>query len=147
MEIILKEDIEKIGAAGDVVSVADGYARNYLLPRGMAVKATSGKVKQVRQKQKKQKSKKAEKEKEAREQAQKLEEKKFVFPVKAGEKGRLFGSVTSKDIVEKVKDAGYVIEKRNIELGDNIKELGVHNVPVKLYNNIYAELKIEVVEK
>jgi len=147
MEVILVEDVEKLGSEGEVVDVADGYARNYLLPKGLAVEATKGKKKQIKHRKKKRKHKEEEKINEAKEMAAELEKEKFIFPVKAGEQGRLFGSVTSKDIAEKVNNAGYDIEKKEIDLDDNIKELGIKKVPVKLYKDVYADIKVEVVEK
>ncbi len=146
MKIILQEDVEKLGAMGDVVEVADGYARNYLLPRGIAVEATKGKLKNLKLKIKKQKRKKEELSKEAQALAEKLSAEKFVFAVKSGENGKLFGSVTSKDIFEKVEEAGYDIDKRKIELDDHIKTLGTHKINVKVYEDVTAELKVKVVE-
>lgn len=147
MEVILKEDVKKLGTEGEVVEVADGYARNYLFPRGLAVKATKGKKKQIKHKKKKKKQKEEQRIEDARKMAKELEKEKFQFPVKAGENGRLFGSVTTKDIAESVNGAGYDIDKREIDLDDNIKELGIHKVPVKIYKNVSADLKIEVVGK
>lgn len=147
MEIILTEDVEKLGIEGEVVDVADGYARNYLLPKGLGVEATKGKKKQIKHKKKKRKRREEEKIDDAKKIAEKLEAENFVFPVKAGENGRLFGSVTSKDIAEKVNAAGYDIEKKEIDLDDNIKDLGIQKVPVKIYKNVSADIKIEVTEK
>lgn len=146
MKIILKEDVDKLGSEGEVVDVADGYARNYLLPRGLAARATRGKLKEIKREQKRKKRKEKEKIKEAEKKSAELEEKKYVFKVKAGEQGRLFGSVTTKDIAEKVKEDGFDIDKRNIQLDDNIKSLGIHKVPVKIYGDVSATLKVEVNE-
>ncbi|MFW6007195.1 MAG: 50S ribosomal protein L9 [Bacillota bacterium] len=145
MEIILTEDVENLGTEGEVVEVADGYARNYLLPRGMAVEATKQKKQEIQQRKKKKERKEEELRQEAEKTAEKLEKEKYVFSVKAGEQGRLFGSVTSNDIAEKVEADGYDIDKREIELDENIKSLGMHRVPVKIYDDIYAEIKVEVV--
>ncbi len=147
MEVILIEDVKKLGSEGEVVDVADGYARNYLFPKGLAVEATKGKKKQIKHRKKKRKRKEEEKISEAKEMAAKLEKEKFTFPVKAGEQGRLFGSVTSKDIAEKVNGVGFEIDKKEIDLDENIKELGVHKVPVKIYKDVSADIKVEVVEK
>ncbi|MFW5998833.1 MAG: 50S ribosomal protein L9 [Halanaerobiaceae bacterium] len=146
MEIILKEDVENLGSAGEIVEVADGYARNYLLPRKMAVTATKQKKKEIEKIKEKQRKKEQEKRGEAEQTADELSDKKYVFSVKAGEQGRLFGSVTSNDIAGKLEKDGYDIDKREIELDGNIKSLGVHKVPVKIYDDIYAEIKVEVVE-
>lgn len=146
MKVILKEDVKKLGSKGEVVNVSDGYARNYLIPRGLVEVATEGGIKQLKQQEKARKKKKSEETSEAKEIASKLEKEKFVISVKAGEGGRLFGSVTTKDIADAVKKAGYSIDKRKIELSENIKSLGVHNIRVKLYEDVTANLRIQVVE-
>jgi len=147
MKVILKEDVKKLGSKGDVVDVADGYARNYLFPRALAAEATKGKMKEIKEQEAKKKRLKSEKREEAEKLKSKLESEKFVLKVKAGEQGRLFGSVNTKDIAEAASEKGYNIDKRKIELNDSIKNLGVHNIKVKLYDDITAELKIDVQEK
>jgi|AntRauTorckE6833_2_1112554.scaffolds.fasta_scaffold00096_24 large subunit ribosomal protein L9 len=146
MEIILREDVDKLGSSGDIVEVADGYGRNYLIPRGYAVQATESQKKRLRNEIEKAKKRKAEKTEQAQELKTKLEAERFIFPVKAGENGKLFGSVTSKDISEAAASEGYELDKRNISLDENIKDLGVHKVPVKLFDDIYANLIVEVIE-
>ncbi len=146
MEVILQKDVKKLGNQGDVVNVSDGYARNYLIPKGLAVEATSGKKKQIKQKERAQERKENQKTSEAKKMAQKMEAEKFVLSVKAGEKGRLFGSVTTMDIAEAVNKKGYDIDKRKIDLDENIKSLGTHKVSVKIYKDVTASLKIQVVE-
>jgi len=146
MEIILIEDVDKLGSSGDIVEVADGYGRNYLIPRGYAVQATESQKKRLRNEIEKAKKRKAEKTEQAQELKTKLEAERFIFPVKAGENGKLFGSVTSKDISEAAASEGYELDKRNISLDENIKDLGVHKVPVKLFDDIYANLIVEVIE-
>src|SRR5690554_2594036 len=128
MEVILKEDVKKLGKRGEVVKVADGYGRNYLIPRGLAEEATTGNVKQLKNKLKAKKRKIS------------------VQIAEAEEKGRLFGSVTTKDITDLVEKAGYNIDKRKIDLDEHIKSLGVHKVKVKLVEDVEAILNIEVVE-
>ncbi len=145
MKVILTQDVKKHGNKGDVVEVADGYARNYLLPRGLAEAATSGKVKQLKQKEKRKKRKENNKVQAAESLADKLESEKFTLKVKAGDSGRLFGSVTTKDIADKVAEAGYEIDKRKIDLDDHIKSLGMHKIDVKLYGKVFATLNIEVI--
>lgn len=147
MKVILTEDVKKLGSKGDVVDVADGYARNYLFPRGMAAEATKGKMKEIKEQEAKKERLESEKREEAKKLKSKIESEKFVLKVKAGEQGRLFGSVNTKDIAEAAAEKGYDIDKRKIELNDSIKNLGVHNVGVKLYDDITAELKIDVQEK
>ena len=147
MKVVLTEDVKKLGSKGDVVDAADGYARNYLMPRGLAVEATQQKIKELEEKEAKKNRLESEKREDAQKLKSKLESEKFVIKVKAGENGRLFGSVNTKDIAEAAADKGYDIDKRKIELDDSIKNLGVHNVQVKLYDDIIAELKVEVQEK
>jgi large subunit ribosomal protein L9 len=147
MKVILREDVKKLGSKGDVVDVADGYARNYLFPRGMAAEATKGKMKEIKEQEAKKERLAAERREEAEKLKSKIESEKFVLKVKAGEQGRLFGSVNTKDIAEAAAEKGYDIDKRKIELDDSIKNLGVHNVNVKLYDDVTAELKVDVQEK
>lgn len=146
MKVILKEDVKKLGKKGDIVKVADGYGRNYLLPKGLAEVATESNLNELKNKEKVRKRKEKERIAEARELAARLEKEKFVISVKAGENGRLFGSVTTKDIAEAVKKAGYEIDKRKIDLNEHIKSLGTHRVNVKIYEDISATLKVQVVE-
>jgi len=147
MKVILTEDVKKLGSKGDVVDVADGYARNYLFPRGMAAEATKTKMKEIEEKEAKKERIESEKREEAEKMKSKLESEEFVLKVKAGEQGRLFGSVNTKDIAEAAADKGYEIDKRKIELDDSIKNLGVHKVGVKLFEDVTAELKVKVEEK
>ena len=146
MRIILKEDVKKLGEQGDIVDAADGYARNYLIPRGMAVEATRQKIKSLKRDEKLQQEKEQGKINQAKEIAGKIEDSIFEFSVKAGEEGRLFGSVTTKDIAEKANNAGFEIEKKNINLDENIKSLGVHKVQVKIYKDVTATINVKVVE-
>ena len=147
MEIILKEDVEKLGNKGEVVEVADGYARNYLLPKGLAVFATKENLNQLKQQLKKEERKEEERREEAQEIADKLSELELEFAVKAGEEGRLFGSVTDKDIAESIEEEISVeIDKKDIKMDDNIKELGAHKIEIDLYKDIKAELKVKVIE-
>ena len=147
MEVILKEDVEKLGEMGDIVDVANGYARNYLLPMGMAVEATEGRVQQVEQLKKKRQKRIAESRKQAEKKAQALEAESFEIAVKAGEQGRLFGSVTTQDIAEEVEKKGFEIDRKKIQLEDNIKDLGEYKVELKLFEDITAQLSLTVVAK
>src|SRR6056297_377445 len=147
MKVVLKEDVKKLGSKGDVVEAADGYARNYLMPRGLAVEATQQKVKEMKEKEAKKNRLENEKREDANKLKSKLESEKFEIKVKAGEKGRLFGSVNTKDIAEAASDKGYDIDKRKIQLDDSIKSLGMHTVEVKIYDDITALLKVNVKEK
>lgn len=147
MKVVLTKDVKKLGSKGDIVNAADGYARNYLLPRGLAVEATQGKLKELQEKEAKQERLEKEKREDALALKNKIEADKFVIKVKAGDNGRLFGSVNTKDIAKAASAKGYDIDKRKIELADSIKSLGMHKVTVKLYEDIAADLKINIQEK
>ena len=146
MKVILKEDVKNLGSKGDIVNVSDGYARNYLFPRGLAEEANKGNIQQLKERQKAMQKKMQEEKAAAKEMASRMEKEKFVIAVKAGEQGRLFGSVTTKDIADAVAKAGYEIDRRKIQLDENIKSLGVHKVKVRLYEDVTADIKIQVVE-
>ena len=146
MKLILTQDVANLGAAGDVVTVKDGYGRNYLLPRGMAVAWTRGGEKQVVQ------IKRARKVREVRDMAhaneikQALESTPVVLSVKAGDTGKLFGSVTAADIADAVKAAGgLMIEKRAIDLPKPIKTVGKHTAKVAVHGGVVATVTLEVV--
>ncbi len=146
MKLILTQDVAGLGAAGDVVTVKDGYGRNFLMPRGFAVAWTRGGEKQVTQ------IKRARKVREVRDMAhaneikQALEAKPVVLAVKAGDTGKLFGSVTTADIADAVKAAGgVVLEKRAIELAKPIKTIGKHTAKVAVHGGVVATVTLEVV--
>lgn len=147
MKIILLKDVKGLGKAGELVNAKDGYARNFLLPRNLAIEATPGNIKKWEERKKVEEAK----EKEEYEKALKLKEKIENLTVelkgKAGEGGRLFGSITSKDISEALKKQHKIdIDRRKIELKDNIKSIGITTVEVKVYPEISASLKVEVIE-
>ena len=147
MIVILKEDVKGTGKAGEVLKVSDGFARNMLLKKGLAVEATQANLRSLE----KQKALKIQQEKENRERAQSqaetLKNKKIVIKTKAGAGGKLFGSITSKDIADAIKDQlGIDIEKKNIELANPLKQLGSFDVAVKLYHEIKGEIKVELVD-
>ncbi|REJ35536.1 MAG: 50S ribosomal protein L9 [Bacillota bacterium] len=147
MKVILLQDVKNIGRKDEVVDVAEGYARNFLIPRGLAVEATGANLKQHEQRQKRAAAKQAREEAEAREAADKLARGTLVIKVKAGEGGRLFGSVTSGDIAEHVeKQLGVRVDKRRIELDEPLKTVGAHTVTVRLYPGVQAQLKVDLVE-
>jgi len=142
--IILRENVDGLGTIGDVVSVKAGYARNYLLPKGMANVADPRNVKELEH-QKRQLSRKLEKATKDAEGIKALIEKVACeFTQRAGEEGKLFGSVTSMDLEEKLKAAGIEISRKKIQLGEPIKSLGEHLVSVKLDAGVVAELKVVV---
>ncbi len=145
MKVILKEDVEGLGNAGDIVNVKDGYARNYLIPRGLAVRATARNVKAI-EKQRQMILQRIDKERRRYEAfARRLSELKVVIKKQAGEEGKLFGSVTSRDIAEALEAMGYEIDRKKIELEEPIKSVGNYTVKVKLPYQVEAQLAIEVV--
>ena len=145
MKVILKEDVEGLGNAGDIVNVKDGYARNYLIPRGLALRATARNVKAL-EKQRQMVLQRINKERKRYEAfAAKLAELKVVIKKRAGEEGKLFGSVTTRDIAEALEQMGYELDRKRIVLDEPIKALGNYTVKVKLPYQVEAELAIEVV--
>lgn len=147
MKIILLEDVDKLGKRGAVVSVKDGYGRNFLLPRKLAAAATEGNLKRVEMEAKKYKVKEAKEESDASQIKSNLEALSLSIQVKAGEGDVLFGSVTSADIAEMLEKKGYNIDKRKIELDEPIKRLGSYQVPVKLFKSVSASVKLDVVKE
>ena len=144
MEVILKEDVNKLGHRGDVVKVADGYGRNYLLPGKLAIEATAAN-KAVIEQMKGSAVRKAVKEKSAAEHlATEMSQVELVFERKVGENDHLFGSVTSSDIAQGLEAQGYEIDRRKISLEDPLKSLGEYHVPVKLYRDVTAHVKVTV---
>jgi large subunit ribosomal protein L9 len=145
MEVILTEDIPKLGHAGDLVRVKDGYARNYLLPRGMALLATRGRVRELEH-QKRMVEEKNRKELHGHEAvARQLNEAELEFGVHASGEGKLFGSVTNADIAEQLHAKGIEVERRKIDLPEPIKQVGEYSVPVRLHRQVTAEVAVRVV--
>lgn len=145
MKIILTNEVSGLGIAGDVVEVRDGYARNYLLPRGFAIRWTKGGEKDVAQIRRGRKIREIATIEQANDIKGQLEGTKVRLKVRAGEGGRLFGSVTPADIAGAVKSAGGPdVDKRRIELGKPIKSLGAHEVSVRLHSEVTAKVGIEV---
>ncbi len=148
MKVILLKDIKGTGKKGEIINASDGHARNYLIPRGLAKEATDGSVRQLEH----QNAAKVKKEEEAFEQAQKLAEEinklEVTFKTKAGEGGRLFGSITSKDVVDMIKSKHNIeIDKKKITLDQPIRTLGTTNVSIKVYPKVTANIKVHVVEE
>lgn len=146
MKLILTQEVSGLGAPGDVVTVKDGYGRNYLVPRGYAIGWTKGGEKQVTQIKRARKVREIRDAAHANEVKQALEALVVTVPVKAGDSGRLFGSVTSADIASAVKAAGGpVLEKRSIELAKPIKTTGKHAAKVKVHEGVVATVSLEIV--
>ncbi len=145
MDVILKQDVKNLGKKESMVKVNDGYARNYLIPRGLAVEATSANVNIMKTKKKAEENKKERELAHAKELAEKLNKTTVIFKTKAGDNGKLFGSITSKDISEKLKTNHKLdIDKRKINLSDAIKTIGTSEVEVKVYAGVTAKMTVKV---
>jgi large subunit ribosomal protein L9 len=144
MEVILKEDVIKLGNRGDVVKIADGYGRNYLLPAKLAIEATANN-KAVIEQMKGSSIRKLAKEKViAEDLAKQLEAVELVFERKVGENDHLFGSVTSGDIAHQLEEKGYAIDRRKISLEEPLKSLGEFHVPIKLHREVTSHIKVTI---
>lgn len=144
-EIILREDVENVGSTGEVVDVAPGYARNYLLPQGFAMPATEGNLRRLEEERRHEEAAEAHELERAQSLAEELEGRSVTFTVRAGDEGQLFGSVTSSDIADRLAEEGLHVDRRRIELEEAIKELGVYRIAVDLHEEFAPELKIWVV--
>ena len=144
MEVILKEDVNKLGHRGDVVKVADGYGRNYLLPGKLAIEATLANRAVIEQMKGSAVRKLAKEKIESEELAKKLEAVELVFERKVGENDHLFGSVTSGDIAHQLEEKGYIVDRRKISLEEPLKTLGEFYVPIKLHREVTSHLKVTV---
>lgn len=145
VQVILRRDVENLGEAGEVVDVKPGYARNFLIPQGFAMQATEGNLRRLEE-EKRHAVRAAQREKErAEELSGSLEGRSVTFTVLAGEEGKLFGSVTSADIAERLAKEGVPVDKRTIELEEPIKQLGVYRVPIQLHSDVRPEIKVWVV--
>lgn len=145
MEVILKETIEKLGTQGEVVKVADGYARNFLLPKNLAVPATPNNLKMIEHIRLAALKKEATEKKQAEELATFIEKLSVTVARKVGENDVLYGSVTAMDIADDLKRQGYEIDKRKIHLEEPLKTLGEYSVPIKLHREVTATIKVNVV--
>ena len=145
MDVILREDIENLGARGQVVQVAAGYARNFLLPKRKAVAATESNKKIVEQERQAHLRKEAKQKDEAADLGKMMAGVTVTISQKAGEADQLFGSVTSKDVAEALEQKGYTIDRRKIQLDEPIKQLGEHKVVVRLHRDVTAEVTVNVV--
>ncbi|HET7188608.1 MAG TPA: 50S ribosomal protein L9 [Gemmatimonadaceae bacterium] len=147
MEIILRQAIENLGHPGDVVTVKNGYARNFLLPRGFAYEATPGNLKRIAAERGRLEAAENERRESASELAKRLEEVQLTFSARVGEEGKLFGSVTSADVAEQLAAQGFNIERRLIDLHEPIKALGVYRVPVRLHADVKPEIRVWVIKQ
>ncbi len=147
MQVILRSAVDKLGHPGDIVSVSPGFARNYLLPRGFAFEATAGNRKRISLEKGRLEAAEAERREAAELVAIKLGEVSVTFSARVGEEGKLFGSVTTADIAHQLEAQGYKIEKRQIELNEPIKSLGVYRVGIRLHADVKPEIKVWVIKQ
>jgi large subunit ribosomal protein L9 len=145
MEVILREHVEHLGQRGEIVKVADGYARNYLLPRKLALLATDGNKKQIERERAKLEAHEAEEKKVAEAIADRMANLEVVIPRKVGETEALYGSVTTADVAEALAAKGFDIDRRKIQLAEPIKKLGDVDLPIKLQREVIATVKVRVV--
>ena len=143
-KVLLREDVDDLGARGEIVRVRAGYARNYLLPRNLAVEATAGNVKGIEAERAALLKKEAKERATAEAQSQQMGALELEFKRKAGEQGHLYGSVTSMDLAEALKERGYEIDRHRIHLREPLKRLGEYTVPVRLHREVTLDLKIKV---
>src|SRR5438552_10094736 len=146
MEVILKEDVSKLGSRGDVVKVAEGYGRNYLLPRKLAIEATAGNKQVIDQMRAASLRRSAKEKEQAEELSKQFDGLSVSFQRRSGENDQLFGSVTSGDIAESLAKKGFNLDRRKIQLHEPLKSIGEFTLPVKLHKDVTAHLKV-VIEK
>ena len=145
MRVILKREVRGLGRPGDVKDVADGYAQNFLLPRGLAIEATAGELKHLAQERQADRAKKDRAHGDAEELATRLASLRLVFRLKAGEQGKTFGSVTNKDVAESLKrDHGIEIDRTKIVLAEPLKTLGSHEIEIRLLPDVRAKVAVAV---
>ncbi len=147
MEVILLEHVPGLGERGDVVSVKDGYARNYLIPRKLAVPNTPSMRRMFENERKFDAKREARRKEAAEKMKEELEKLSLTIEAKVGEEGKLFGSVTSKDIEEELKKHKFIVDRKQIELPETIKQIGVYDIKIKLHPEVTATVKLWVVEE
>ena len=147
MEVILRQAVEKLGHPGDIVKVSAGYARNFLLPRGVAYEATPGNKKRIERERQRLEATEESRRTSAQGFAEKLEQVSLTFSARVGEEGKLFGSVTTADIAQQLAEQGYTVEKGQIDLKDPIKALGVYRVPIRLHADVHHEIKVWLIKQ
>jgi len=145
MKVILKEDVPNLGDIGEVVTVASGYARNYLIPRNLAVEASTRNIKYFEHLKRAMAARVEKARKEKQSLAEKIGAVTLTFTARAGEDGKLFGSITSMDVQKKLQEEGIDIDRKRIIIPDPIKRVGEYTVQVKLHSDIFADLKLQIV--
>jgi large subunit ribosomal protein L9 len=147
MEVILRRAVENLGHPGDLVKVSAGYARNFLLPRGYAFEATPGNRKRIERERARLEAAESARRDDAQTLADRLAEVSLTFSARVGEEGKLFGSVTAADIANQLEGQGFEIEKRQIDLHEPIRSLGVYRIPIKLHADVRPEIKVWVIKQ
>ncbi len=145
MEVILRQDLDELGLEGDIVNVAKGYARNYLMPKGLALEASPENINSLELQRKKIEVRRLNAKENAEKVKQQIEEMEITFKHKAGEEGKLYGSVTSMDIASHLESKGIIIDRKKIVLEKPIKELGEFEAKVKIYPEVTGEIKVKIV--
>lgn len=148
MKVILRQDLETLGAAGEIVTVRPGDARNYLLPRAMAYAATAANIRQLEEEKRRAEGRSKREFLEARRRASQLEGVSLTFHAKSGEESKLFGSITSADIADRLAEQGldFEVDRRQVELAEPIKALGVYAVTIRLHTDVRPEIKVWVIK-
>lgn len=148
MKVILLENVKDLGKKEDIVNVSDGYARNFLFPRKLAMEATSGKLREIEDKKKAERNRKNKELQAAKELAEKLGKLQINIKSKAGENGKLFGSITGKDIADAIKAQHNIeVDKKKVVLHDSLKALGTYQIEVKVYPEVSAKVNVNLVEE
>jgi large subunit ribosomal protein L9 len=145
VKLILSEDVPKLGHAGDVVSVKPGYARNYLVPQGLAIHATAGRLTELEHHKRQIEEKVAKQRTEKEAERDRIQQVRLEVSAQVGEEGKLFGSITAMRIAELLAEQGIEVDRRRIDLGAPLKETGEHTVPIRLHRDVTAEVKVTVV--
>ncbi len=146
MKLILKESVENLGQPGDVVTVKPGYARNFLLPQGLAYEASAGNLRRIEEEKRQAEERSRRDMLEARRCASQIDEVSLTFEALASEEGRLFGSISAQDVVERLNalDLDFQVERRQVILEEPLKEVGVYQVPVRLHSQVEVEVEVRV---
>ena len=145
MKVVLLKDVKNVGKRDDILTVSDGYARNFLFPQKLAAEATAGALKEIQRKRAAQDAREAEMLAEAKDKAAALKDKVITLSVKCGDKGRLYGSVTNAEVAEALeKQHGVKVDKRKIDIGDPIRETGIREISVWLYSGVTTSMKLDV---
>jgi large subunit ribosomal protein L9 len=147
MEVILREDVAHLGKAGDLVTVRDGYARNFLIPRGLAYPATEANKRRLEAERRRQEARLASQRAQAESLAERLGAVSLTFTVRAGEGEKLFGSVTAADIAAKLQEQGFEVDKRRVALEEPIRMIGIYKVPIRLDAGVVSEVRVWVVKE